>query len=89
MIYTSTLGELPYCVARLRVMVFCWLADFVANLNLSFPPSSSASVLLFDVLQCAVCQREFVSAEYLQSHIHRRHPEHISLARREAEEKKK
>ena len=35
-----------------------------------------------------MCQHEFVSAEYLQSHIHRRHPEHLSLARREGEEKK-
>ena len=67
------------------------LADFVTNLKscliLSF--LSSVSVLLFDAPQCPVCQREFVSAEYLQSHIHRRHPEHLSLARREGEEKKK
>lgn len=26
---------------------------------------------------CPVCRREFVSAEYLQAHIHRRHPEHL------------
>ena len=59
------------------------------KLCLIFSFFSSASVLLFDVPQCPVCQREFVSAEYLQSHIHRRHPEHLSLARREGEEKKK
>ena len=45
--------------------------------------------VLFDAPQCPVSQHEFVSAEYLQSHIHRRHPEHLSLARREGEEKKK
>ena len=36
-----------------------------------------------------MCQCEFVSVEYLQSHIHRRHLEHLPLARREGEEKKK
>lgn len=31
----------------------------------------------FDTFQCPICKREFVSDEYLQSHIHRRHPNHL------------
>ena len=29
-------------------------------------------------VQCPVCRREFMSADFLQSHIARRHPEHLS-----------
>ena len=66
-----------------------YLLFFGLILYFSLDVSLLFCLLLFDVPQCPVCQHEFVSAEYLQSHIHRQHPEHLSLARREGEEKKK
>ena len=81
---------MPYILCFYALLWVSVFSDCVAQMREYWQRNPLLiTVLLFDVPQCPVCQREFVSAEYLQSHIHRRHPEHLSLARREEEEKKK
>ena len=31
------------------------------------------------LLQCTVCHKEFVSTEFMRSHMQRRHPDHLSI----------
>ena len=38
----------------------------------------SVGELCLPFIQCPVCRREFMSADFLQSHIGRRHPDHLS-----------
>ena len=37
----------------------------------------SVGELCLPFIQCPVCRREFMSADFLQSHIGRRHPDHL------------
>ena len=57
-----------------NVIIHIVVLSYVIMVQLNYYPSC----LFVTSLQCVVCHKEFVSAEFMKSHMQRRHPDHLS-----------